>query len=400
MGYSNAIVPDVVDFSGIAENNLIIEFYDENKKACLCIHRSISPVVPVAQTGQFARSAGFPFRPADRTERTTWLIGPNGCDRRVGLLTVRDCPGTFIGLWHRSLLDVCLPLRDWGTWAAGCPAVQLLVYVMFMLFCMANVVTGFFCEHAFEMAQADKDQVIMDQIRFREDHIQAFKAMFGHVDVEEEESITFDQLELLLSREDMQAYLSHLDITVESTGSMFKLLDTDGSGELSIEEFVDGLLRLKGQAKTIDLVGISYDIRRQAVVMAEFMDFVEEQFEEVLAQPSDEPKVHAVHSKNLVYGTSSGNGRNTFQEDPAAVYDIGQEVPSALACLHSLAVGALASVGLLHGAYLPARVTDLLEAAVVRSLEPEQKLLEQKNLNTPMGPALAGAPLPPFDRLC
>ena len=40
MGYSNAIVPDVVDFSGIAENNLIIEFYDENKKACLCIHRS------------------------------------------------------------------------------------------------------------------------------------------------------------------------------------------------------------------------------------------------------------------------------------------------------------------------------------------------------------------------
>ena len=38
------------------------------------------------------------------------------------------------------------------------------------------------------------------------------------------------------------------------------------------------------QAKTIDLVGISYDIRRQAVVMAEFMDFVEEQFEEVLAR--------------------------------------------------------------------------------------------------------------------
>lgn len=84
------------------------------------------------------------------------------------------------------------------------------------------------------------------------------------------------------------------------------------------------------------------------------------------------------------------------QADTNGSYDIGQEVPSALACLHSLAVGALASVGLLHGAYLPARVTDLLEAAVVRSLEPEQKLLEQKNLNTPMGPALAGAPLPPL----
>ena len=89
------------------------------------------------------------------------------------------------------------------------------------------------------MAQADKDQVIMDQIRLREDHIQTFKSMLaGHVDLEEEESITFPQLEALLNREDMQAYLSHLDITVESTWSMFKLLDTDGSGELSIEVLV------------------------------------------------------------------------------------------------------------------------------------------------------------------
>jgi len=90
--------------------------------------------------------------------------------------------------------------------------------------------------------------------------------------------------------------------------------------------------------------------------------------------------------KCLVEGPADTNGS----------YDIGQEVPSALACLHSLAVQALASVGLLHGAYLPSRVTDILEAAVVRKLEPEQKLLEQKTLNTPMGPALAGAPLPPL----
>jgi len=161
----------------------------------------------------------------------------------------------------------------------------LLIYVIFMLFCMANVVTGFFCEHAFEMAQADKDQVIMDQLRLREEHIQAFREMFLKVDLDGEESISYGELELLLARDDMQAYLSHLDITVESTWNMFKLLDTDGSGELSIEEFVDGLLRLKGQAKTIDLVGISYDIRRQAVVLADFMTFVEDQFEAILGTP-------------------------------------------------------------------------------------------------------------------
>ena len=50
----------------------------------------------------------------------------------------------------------------------------------------------------------------------------------------------------------------------------------------SCQEFVDGLLRLKGQAKTIDLVGLRHDIRRQAVVMADFMVFVEEQFDTIL----------------------------------------------------------------------------------------------------------------------
>ena len=98
-----------------------------------------------------------------------------------------------------------------------------------------QVVTGFFCEHAFEMAQADKDQVIMDQIRQREEHICSFKVLFGHVDEDDCQSITFEQLEELLAREDMQAYLALLDITVESSSNMFKLLDTDGSGELSVE---------------------------------------------------------------------------------------------------------------------------------------------------------------------
>ena len=33
-------------------------------------------------------------------------------------------------------------------------------------------------------------------------------------------------------------------------------------------------------------VGISYDIRRQAIVLAEFMAFVEDQFDEILARPT------------------------------------------------------------------------------------------------------------------
>merc|ERR1719382_246796 len=45
---------------------------------------------------------------------------------------------------------------------------------------------------------------------------------------------------------------------------LFLLLDIDGSGEVDIEEFCCGCLRLKGGAKTVDLVTLMYETKRLA----------------------------------------------------------------------------------------------------------------------------------------
>merc|ERR1712194_336505 len=58
--------------------------------------------------------------------------------------------------------------------------------------------------------------------------------------------------------------------------SLFRLLDADGNGEVDIEEFCEGCLRLKGDAKSFDIHCLMYENQRMLGMWKEFMSFVEE----------------------------------------------------------------------------------------------------------------------------
>ena len=60
----------------------------------------------------------------------------------------------------------------------------------------------------------------------------------------------------------MQAFLSGLDIDITDARIVFTLLDVDGNGGLTVEEFVDGALKLKGPAKGIDMLSMMFDLVR------------------------------------------------------------------------------------------------------------------------------------------
>lgn len=66
--------------------------------------------------------------------------------------------------------------------------------------------------------------------------------------------ITFEEFCIQLENPWVQAFLSGLDIDITDARIVFTLLDVDGSGGLTVEEFVDGALKLKGPAKGIDML--------------------------------------------------------------------------------------------------------------------------------------------------
>jgi len=59
----------------------------------------------------------------------------------------------------------------------------------------------------------------------------------------------------------MKLWMSALDIDTHDLEALFKLLD-DGDGQVTIDEFLGGIGRLKGPAKAIDLATVLVNVNK------------------------------------------------------------------------------------------------------------------------------------------
>merc|ERR1712079_67966 len=76
----------------------------------------------------------------------------------------------------------------------------------------------------------------------------------------------------------VRAHLATLGIELGEAKGIFNLLDLDKSGSVTIEEFVFGLMRIKGNAKALDTATLLYENKRMMQCWQHFMLSVEEQF--------------------------------------------------------------------------------------------------------------------------
>ncbi|CAL1125698.1 unnamed protein product [Cladocopium goreaui] len=58
----------------------------------------------------------------------------------------------------------------------------------------------------------------------------------------------------------VKAYFETLDLAVHEGTALFHILD-NGDGEVTLEEFIDGILRCKGPARAIDQVAMQADLK-------------------------------------------------------------------------------------------------------------------------------------------
>eukprot|EP00913_Durusdinium_trenchii_P001241 g1143.t1 len=136
-----------------------------------------------------------------------------------------------------------------------------LCYISFTYFAVLNVVTGVFCQSAIDSAQSDHDAVLQSILANKQAHIEKIRYLFNEIDAEEE----------------VQTYFESIDLDIWDAWSFFKLLDLDSGGAIEVEEFLMGCLRLRGNARAMDMAKLCHDqawlIRNQS----RFWNFVEEE---------------------------------------------------------------------------------------------------------------------------
>lgn len=151
-------------------------------------------------------------------------------------------------------------------------------YVSFAYFAVLNVVTGVFCNSAIEATMRDPTIVAQSLGSDRQKHIQHIKELFAYMDAAKKECLTFAELERHMLDVTVQAHLRTLDIHSDDAWTLFKLMDTDGTNNIDVDEFVRGVLQLRGGARNVDLALMRSDHKKLVRKLVKFMKFTEEQF--------------------------------------------------------------------------------------------------------------------------
>lgn len=133
----------------------------------------------------------------------------------------------------------------------------LLVYISFIYFAVLNVVTGVFCQTAIESAQHDRDLMMQSMLQNREEFLDRVKHQFGDMfqifGEGGKDGVNFSEFESHINDPSVQAYLALMELNSADAWGLFQLLGNDETNSVDVEDFVDGCLRLKGGARSIDL---------------------------------------------------------------------------------------------------------------------------------------------------
>jgi len=177
----------------------------------------------------------------------------------------RELAGYF-GSLPKSLMSLFQAVTggiDWNDLLKPLMAVSpylglvLVLYIAFMVIAVLNVVTGFFVDSAMCAVARAKDVELGDQMRaIFEKSVRGGRAS---------QMLSWDEFRGLLEDPHMANCLHVLGIDPSEAKGLFTLLDTDSSGEIDAEEFVLGALRLKGNAKAVDLATLMYFNKRMAM---------------------------------------------------------------------------------------------------------------------------------------
>lgn len=154
--------------------------------------------------------------------------------------------------WH----DVVVP---WQDVSFGMVAL-FTFYIFFTYFAVLNVITGVFCQSAIETVGQEPDLAAQSVLMSDRKYAAQLRHLFKRA-ANKSEHLQLRHLEKILSDELLSAYLAALGLEPSDAWSVFKLLDQDGSHSIDVDEFVAGILRLRGTAKSMDVERLLLDQR-------------------------------------------------------------------------------------------------------------------------------------------
>jgi len=176
-----------------------------------------------------------------------WLYRHYG-DGLLGTYTLFEV--TLAGCWPNYL-------RPLIQHVSGYYAFFTFVYISMVVFAVIRIITAIFLKETLQVASNDQEEMIHEQMKKKQSYLHKLESIFKAVDTSGDGQLELDELEAILSHPTIRTWLSVLELEVHDAKALFRLLD-NGDGAVTYGEFLKGVMRLKGQARSIDVVAIMH----------------------------------------------------------------------------------------------------------------------------------------------
>lgn len=173
------------------------------------------------------------------------------------------------GTLGRSILSLFISLsggEDWGVvlhLLEPLPRYYALVFLLFITFAilaLLNVITAVFIQTAIKQTESDVELVVAEEMAHRAEFTAVMQQVFMELDQNNSGALSYEEFEQHIEDEKIMTYLQTLELDATQIRSLFMLLDVDRTGEVDLEEFVTGCVRLKGGAKNLDMAFLKFQL--------------------------------------------------------------------------------------------------------------------------------------------
>lgn len=122
-----------------------------------------------------------------------------------------------------------------------------------------------------ESAKADRTYLIEQEIVMKENYVTQLKKFFDALDIDGDGDIDIHEVLAIINDPALAAYLRVLGMEVDDAERLFRLLDTDQSGSVNLSEFLEGCMRLKGTARSLDMFAVLTESRQTRAKLDELV---------------------------------------------------------------------------------------------------------------------------------
>jgi len=206
------------------------------------------------------------MQPTNDYEKRAWVFRYYGSAARS---TYTLFEATMSGCWPEYFRPLVEEISIWYV-------IFVALYVVFVVFAVTRIVFALFLKETLHVAGNDAETQASEQAKKKAACIDKLRAVFHAVDVSKDGSLDRDEFARVCKNSDVLVYLKMLELDVANADALFFLLDADKDGVIKFEEFLQGVMRLKGQARSMDVVGLMRAQDQLLVVVQQLADQVHE----------------------------------------------------------------------------------------------------------------------------